>query len=151
MEGETQVSKVVYAGAGRRFLASLIDGLILGILYIPFNVIAGVSNTSNYQSGSMASTGLTTLLSLILMVIQFAYYIYFIGSRGQTPGKMAMGVKVIRKDGITPVGYGKAFMREFVGKFISSIVLALGYLWIIWDKEKQGWHDKIAGTIVVKV
>jgi len=65
-------------------------------------------------------------------------------------GKRLMKIKVIDKESGEVPGFLKAFLREFVGKFISSIFLSLGYFWAIWDKEKQGWHDKIAGTIVVK-
>ena len=151
MEEHKNTGQIVYASTGRRLVASLIDGLILSIFYIPISIVTNATATSNYgANSSYAASGISTILTLILMVIQFAYYVYFIGSRGQTPGKMAMGVKVVRKDAVAPVGYGKAFMREFVGKFISSLILALGYLWILWDKEKQGWHDKIAGTIVVR-
>ncbi len=61
---------------------------------------------------------------------------------------MIMGIKVVSVDG-GPVSVGKAFVR-WIGYFVSAIVFCLGFLWIIWDKEKQGWHDKIAGTYVVK-
>lgn len=158
---ESKTSKVNYAGAGRRLVASIVDGLILGVILIPFNMVisAYTNNVSDpgglYAQGvnsdySATNVGFTYLLTLLMVVIQLAYYIYFIGSKGQTPGKMALGVKVVRKDGVLKIGYGKAFMREVVGKFISSLVFGLGYLWILWDKEKQGWHDKIANTVVVR-
>jgi len=71
------------------------------------------------------------------------------GMRGATIGKQIMKLKVIGTDGRMPIGYGNAFIR-LIGKMISSIVIFLGYIWIIFDKEKQGWHDKIANTFVVK-
>jgi uncharacterized RDD family membrane protein YckC len=63
---------------------------------------------------------------------------------------MLVGVKVVNAQGDIP-GLRRAALREILGKIISAIVLFLGFLWIAWDRQKQGWHDKIAGTYVVKV
>ncbi len=79
-----------------------------------------------------------------------AYYTLFTGLRGQTPGKMAVGIKVIREDGSLP-GVGYAALRETIGKLVSGLALLLGYLWVAFDTKKQGWHDKMAGTVVVVV
>ena len=72
------------------------------------------------------------------------------GIKGQTLGKMALGIKVIKRNG-QALGLGQAALREVVGKFVSFIALCLGFLWVAWDPKKQGWHDKIAGTEVIKV
>ena len=77
------------------------------------------------------------------------YYVLLTGLRGQTVGKMALGIRVVRSDGQVP-GLGYAVLREVVGKFVSVIALFLGFLWIAWDRERQGWHDMIAGTHVVR-
>ncbi len=95
-------------------------------------------------AGFGAFGGLTGLLLPIL------YFVLLTGLRGQTVGKMAVGVKVIGADGREP-GVGYAALREVVGKFVSAIAFFLGFLWIAWDRDKQGWHDKIAGTRVVRV
>ena len=82
----------------------------------------------------------------------FAYWLYywlFTGLKGQTPGKMVVGLKVINAQGDRP-GLGCAALREVLGRVISIIVLCLGFLWIAFDNSKQGWHDKIAGTYVVR-
>ena len=63
---------------------------------------------------------------------------------------MLVSIKVVNAQGNIP-GLGHAALREILGKFISTIALCLGFLWIAWDRQKQGWHDKIAGTYVVKV
>ena len=84
-------------------------------------------------------------------ILETSKNVYFIGIKGATPGKMVMKIKVIKKDTPTAeIGYGGAFVREVVGKLISGIVLGLGYFWILWDKDKQGWHDKFASTVVVE-
>lgn len=123
-------------GFGTRFLAILIDGIGLAI-------IGSVLTSILYQGDATASSGLTTVLGI-------AYYCYFWSSygKGQTLGMRALNVKVVKTDGsyLDLVG---AFLR-YIGLIISCIPLFLGVLWVIFDAQKQGWHDKLAGTYVVK-
>ncbi len=148
-----QSSQLKLASGGSRFLAQLIDGIILGVLSavisIPLGMIVGTMGTNSQPSG--AAGGVSLVGQLIIWLIYAAYPIYFIGKSGQTPGKSIMKIKVVRINSTEEVGFVGAFLRELVGKTVSSIVFALGYLSILWDKNKQGWHDKIAGTIVVKL
>ncbi len=118
------------AGFWRRAAAALIDGLIV--------------------SAAGFAVGLFINSPLLIWLVSIAYYVYFIGSRGQTPGKMALKIRVVRIDN-QPLTYMAAFLREAVGKFLSGIAFALGYLWMIWDKDKQTWHDHLAKTQVIKV
>jgi uncharacterized RDD family membrane protein YckC len=83
-------------------------------------------------------------------VLTVAYYVFFTGYCGQTPGKMALRIKVIRTNGME-IGYGKAALREVLGKFVSGILLGIGYLMVAFDLQKQGLHDKIADTYVIKL
>ena len=76
-------------------------------------------------------------------------YVLFTGLKGQTLGKMALGIRVIDAKGDVP-SIGRAALREIVGKFVSAIVILLGYLWVGWDPRKRGWHDHIAGTYAVR-
>ena len=90
-----------------------------------------------------------SLAALILLVGSFVYYIYFEGSAsGQTLGKRALGIRVIDRNTGGPIGYWRAFVR-YIGRIISSLPLYLGYLWMLWDKDKQTWHDKFVNSIVV--
>ncbi len=73
-----------------------------------------------------------------------------IAIRGQSLGKMAVGIKIVKTDG-TPVGLGTAFLREILGKLVSAIVIYIGFIWLLFDDKRQGWHDKIASTYVVKL
>jgi uncharacterized RDD family membrane protein YckC len=66
----------------------------------------------------------------------------------QTLGKRALGIRVIDFQTGGPIGFGRGVVR-YIGKFVSGIPLALGFLWMLWDREKQTWHDKIATTVVV--
>ena len=73
----------------------------------------------------------------------------FWGLRGATPGKSLLGLEVRTEDGASPIGIPRAIMR-CVGYAISGSVFGLGYLWIIFDDGKRGWHDRIAKTMVVR-
>jgi uncharacterized RDD family membrane protein YckC len=125
-------------GFGPRLVAYVIDSLIIG----------GVSGliTSIFAA---ANNDLVTMLgSLVVVVFVFWYYIYFWTTKGQTPGKLVMKIKVVATDG-SQVTAGKAFLRV-IGYLISNLIFALGFIWILFDTDKQGWHDKIAGTYVVR-
>ena len=91
------------------------------------------------------------LAALLSFVVSVGYYWFFTVKNGATPAKKFFGLRVIGSDGKEKVDPVKGFLREIVGKFISGIVLGLGFLWILWDKERQGWHDKIASTRVIQV
>lgn len=89
--------------------------------------------------------------SAIGLLAGLAYFAYFEGGpTGQTIGKRVVGIRVydFRQGG--PIGYGRALLR-YIGRLVSGIPCLLGYLWMLWDGEKQTWHDKIAGTVVVPV
>jgi uncharacterized RDD family membrane protein YckC len=122
------------AGFWRRFGGAFIDGVIVGVV----SAILRVALKGGAGSG----------LSLL---VELAYFTYFIGSAaGQTPGMRVVGIRVISFDTGGPIGYGRAAVR-WVGSILSFIVVLLGYLWMLWDSEKQCWHDKFAGDVVVPV
>lgn len=80
-------------------------------------------------------------------LITMGYFTYFFGN-GQTLGMKVVKIKLIGTDGTYPVGYIKGFLR-WIGMVISNLIFNLGYLWILIDKNRQGWHDGIAGTYVI--
>lgn len=82
-------------------------------------------------------------------VISITYFTGFYAWRGQTPGKMATGIKVIRTDS-SPLSWQYALLRYF-GYIVSTLTLFIGFIWIAFDSHKQGLHDKIADTYVVKL
>jgi predicted Zn finger-like uncharacterized protein len=134
------------AGFWIRVVASLIDGAILGTVQFVIGLVLGFAGGAA-GGESMALFAVTWLCS---MVVSVTYYVFFTGYNGQTPGKMALRLQVIRTDG-TPVGYGKAFLREIPCKFISGILLGIGYLMVAFDVQKQGLHDRMTGTYVIKL
>ena len=82
------------------------------------------------------------------MAVAAAYSVFFVGKFQATPGKMALGIKIITPDG-GRVGYGRALGRYFA-EFLSSIILGIGYLMAAFDQEKRALHDRICTTRVVK-
>ncbi|RZB32622.1 MAG: hypothetical protein AEth_00300 [Candidatus Argoarchaeum ethanivorans] len=88
-----------------------------------------------------------TTTNLLFFIIDASYFIYFFG-KGQTIGMMMAKIKLCRTDGTHHIGYKKGAIR-LIGMGISEAAIGLGFLWILIDKNRQGWHDKIAGTYVV--
>ena len=132
----THSAAIVDARAGfwRRFAGAFIDGIVVGIAS---GILRGVLGTG-------AGAGLGLLVGAV-------YFTAFIGAeRGQTLGQMALGIRVVGLDNGGSIGYGRALLRWFVS-LISAAVILLGYLWMLWDKEKQCWHDKAANDVVVPV
>ncbi len=123
------------AGFWRRFGAAAIDTVIT----FAFAMVGIVEQLGIYMVGALP-----------WLVVVWAYYVILTGIRGQTFGKMALGIKVVDVNGNIP-GLGRAALREIVGKIISTLVFWLGFLWTIWDPNKQGWHDKLASTYVIRV
>jgi uncharacterized RDD family membrane protein YckC len=134
-----------YAGFWIRFVACLIDILIISAAASVFRF--GLSLPMLAGSGGFGITGM--IWSSIAGFLPWLYWWLLTGLRGQTLGKMILNIKVVNRQGNKP-GLGYAALREIIGKTVSFLVLFLGFLWIAWDKDKRGWHDKIAGTYVVK-
>ncbi|MBI3485879.1 RDD family protein [Candidatus Daviesbacteria bacterium] len=131
--------KEKYAGFGVRLVAALIDGLAIGIISTFVNGIFG---------GSFRHSGVVYYVPSIL--INIGYWVWYQNYAGQTFGKRVMHLKVVDQRGKTP-SMGTLFIREIIGKWVSALILGIGYLMIIWDKKKQGLHDKIASTYVIYV
>jgi uncharacterized RDD family membrane protein YckC len=125
------------AGFWVRFFAIFIDGLGVGIVS---NIISGVMGADPM---STSSSSINTLLGVL-------YFCYFWSAQGggQTLGMRVLNIKVIRTDG-SSLTILQAFIR-YVGLFVSIVCLFIGVIWAAFDANKQGWHDKIAGTYVVR-
>jgi uncharacterized RDD family membrane protein YckC len=128
----------VKAGFWIRVVAYLIDGIILLIVESIINLAL--------RGNASAQFGINLLIGAV-------YFVYFwSGSSpfpGQTIGMKVLNLRVVRADG-SSLDFVQGLIR-YVGIIISSIPLGLGLAWVGWDPNKQGWHDKMAGTFVVKV
>jgi uncharacterized RDD family membrane protein YckC len=131
------VSTAEKAGWGTRALAILIDGIGIGIIAGAVSSILGSAPTSNQYQG-------------LSILFQAAYFTYFwsAAGKGQTLGSRALNIRVVKTDG-SYLDYAGAFLR-YIGFVISCAAFFIGVIWAAFDAQKQGWHDKIAGTYVVK-
>ena len=134
---------VEYAGFWIRLRAAIIDGIIIWSTSFVLSrlLISNMFGMFGYRSAFLPP--------IFSFPVFWLYYWLFTGIKGQTPGKMVLRIKVVDARGNRP-GLGVAAMREILGKTLSALALYIGFLWIAWDKQKQGWHDKIANTYVVK-
>ena len=136
------------AGFQRRFLALIFDIVILGAL---FPVILIITYFITYYSSPghfvdpQGTWGAGIFFWLCSGVI---YFIGFWAWRGQTLGKMALKMKIVKCDGGS-IGIGRAILR-YIGYLLSTVIAFIGHFMVIWDRKKQGLHDKIAKTYVVK-
>ncbi len=80
--------------------------------------------------------------------ILFGYFVFTTGFFGRTPGKWVAGLRVVDEEGRDP-GIAVAIPREMIGRFVATITAGIGLAWSVFDPKRQGWHDKIAGTLVI--
>lgn len=132
------MSALEIASVGQRFGAFLVDFVISVLVGIVGLVIGS----------AMGGDG--SVVNFVLSIGYWIVVLIMVATRGQSPGKIAIGIKIVKTDG-RPIGFGTTLLREVIGKIISSIIILLGYIWILFDGQRQGWHDKIASTYVVKV
>jgi uncharacterized RDD family membrane protein YckC len=129
----------------------LIDGFILWVVMAAgFLVVAATVPAESFENPNPGPSGLGGLIMLITWLAGPAYYVLLEGRPdGQTFGKKAVGTRVVRKTNGAPMGYGLAIGR-YLARFVDFFTLGLGLLWAAWDPMHQTFHDKIAGTLVVR-
>lgn len=125
------------AGWWTRALAIIIDSIGIGIIAAAIASILGGDATGTQSQG----------LSTLFQAVYFTYF-WSAAGKGQTLGSRALNIRVVKTDG-SYLDYVGAFLR-FIGFFISCIVFLIGVIWAAFDAQKQGWHDKIASTYVVR-
>jgi uncharacterized RDD family membrane protein YckC len=139
--------QMVPAGFAIRTVAYLFDALLLTFCggAFPFLVISNSYPNGHQPGGTGGSVGGgSVLVSLIYFVVFWSYL-----GGGRTLGMRLLGLRVIREDG-GPLGFIGALVR-WVGLWISFAVCFIGVLWVAGDSRKQGWHDKLAHTLVIRV
>jgi uncharacterized RDD family membrane protein YckC len=92
---------------------------------------------------------LISLTWLVAAAVAFGYVLYFWAFRGATIGKKVLGLRILREDGVEPMGWGKAGMR-LLGYMASGFILYIGFIMVAFTDRKRGLHDMIAGTVVIK-
>jgi uncharacterized RDD family membrane protein YckC len=143
-----------FAGFWRRFGAWVIDAVVLGAIFAVLEPLLWpnfgkfFSFTTSFDSNYWM-TQFRAMSNVISTVLSGVYFVVFWVWRGQSLGMMVAGAKVVRTDG-TQLDTGRAIVR-YLGYIISIIPFFLGFIWIAFDAHKQGWHDKLAETYVVKI
>jgi uncharacterized RDD family membrane protein YckC len=135
---------VEYVGFWARVGAALIDTVLMGVLFIPLSQFFLSARARSSPFGDMSFSSLTLnwiLPAIVILVFWFA--------RGATPGKMAISAVIVDADTLQPPSQGQ-FMIRYLGYYVSTMGLLLGLLWVGFDKRKQGWHDKMASTVVIR-
>ena len=129
------------AGWFSRVGATLIDGLLIGILLTVVVVAFGLDDTA---AGDLVRTVIVPVISVVYAALLLAYH------GGQTLGKQAAGIRVLTEDG-APVGLGRAAGRELVKALfgVTFVLYVIDVLWPLWQSENRALHDLIAGTRVV--
>src|SRR3954471_13184285 len=135
-----------YAGFWMRLGAYLIDVVILLVITIPLSLAVYGSAYFRPDKGILAGPA----DAFISWGLPLLFTILFWRFKSATPGKMALSLKIVDAETLQPISWGKSIGR-YLGYFVSALVIFLGFFWIGWDARKQGWHDKIAGTLVIRV
>jgi len=137
---------IQYAPHGDRLIAYIIDAIIVTVVTMVVLVIAGFAWA---VIGNGAGVTVFVLGLLAVVVVSLAYFPWFWARGGQTPGMRPFGLRVVRDSDGGAVGGGQAIVR-LIGLWVSAIALYIGYIWIFIDERRRGWHDLIAGTVVIK-
>jgi len=138
------------AGLGRRVAARVLDGSIGAVLWSLSAMWLVILTWAMRRSPLELEDALVLALAVagLAGALHLVYHVCFIGGCGQTPGKMALGVAVVRRDG-RAVGYGRAVVR-CVGGALSALTLGLASVGVLWSRERRGLADVLAGTRVVR-
>ncbi|WP_354597852.1 RDD family protein [Streptomyces sp. JL1001] len=126
---------------GLRAGGMIIDGLVIGV---PYLVLGGIGGAMGDSGGAVfALIGFVALIGLAI------WQLYQEGTTGQTIGKKAVGIRLLREADGRPLGFGMAFVRR-LAHFLDSIACYIGWLWPLWDEKKQTFADKVCSSVVVK-
>ncbi|MBM4271330.1 MAG: RDD family protein [Deltaproteobacteria bacterium] len=150
--------EVRFGGFWRRLMAFFVDKIIL--FFISLFVLFGGFMSLRFGFPSLGSGfamerfvqisfAFFSAYYLTMLLVGMLYFTYFHGTTGQTPGKIIFGLRVVQATG-EKMTLGVGFLR-WVGYIVSTAVFFIGFAWIAIDGKKRGWHDRIAGTVVVRV
>ena len=150
VEDEGPAPGVRFAGPGARLVAYIIDTIAVSALILVVMLVFGAL-TAGAAAGGAGALAVFGGLVLFLAVIALAllYFPFFWARDGQTPGMKVFGIRVVRDRDGGPISGGQALLR-LLGYFVNGMVLYVGYVWILIDKRRRGWHDLIAGTVVIE-
>jgi uncharacterized RDD family membrane protein YckC len=139
---------VEFAPHGARLVAYIVDGFILGLVTTVVAIVGAILIFAGLATaGATAAVGVLVLI-VALFVVGLGYFPWFWAHGGQTPGMRMFGLRVVRDEDGGPVDGGQAVLR-LVGYWVSGFVFYLGFAWVLIDARRRGWHDLLAGTVVI--
>lgn len=133
-----------YVGFWARTGAAILDTILLILITAP--LLLAIYGTDYYVSDQLIAGPADMLISWVFPAVAI---IWFWVAKQATPGKMVISARLVDARTGQPVNTGQAIGR-YLGYFLASLPLFLGLLWVAFDSRKQGWHDKLAGTVVVR-
>jgi len=144
------------AGFFIRVLAAIIDNIILTLITLVLTVVIAVILDIDITNISADLDELMRWMWLLFILpstaLTFVYFIYFHAVTGQTVGKLACGVQVVTADGNQSLGWWRSTVRclvYFLCSFFFFMGGIIGFLWILFNRRKRGWHDCLAGSVVI--
>ncbi len=137
-------SELEYAGFWSRVGATLIDTVLMALVTVP--LLFSIYGRDWLQTQTFVAGPAEFFVSYVLpAVIVIAFWARYLA----TPGKMAIGAEIVdARTGAKP--RTTQLIVRYIGYYVSMLPLFLGYIWVAFDRRKQGWHDKLAGTVVVR-
>jgi len=132
-----------YGGFWIRVVAYIIDAIIIGIVAAVLSAPLAVNYSDMNSASVRASNGIELVLSAIYFILLWTYM------GGASLGQRVFGLRVVDATTGQPIGLGKAALR-WLGLVLSFAVCLIGVIWVAFDGRKQGWMDKIAGTVVLR-
>ena len=141
-----------WAGFWRRACAFLLDSVVVGVLAMVMGLMSFVGYKVGLAGHGRAVTWenvapLFSMLTLGWLALAAFYFVLFHGMEGKTIGKWILGLRVVGADR-SSISYGRALLRWIVTVGLAPI--GLGFLWVLWSREKRGWHDYLARTWVIR-
>jgi len=136
-----------YGGFWVRFVAIILDGIVLTVLTAALApLVSGGNIVTTTEAGVMTINYTANAFGALIGLV---YFVGFWAWRGQSPGMIPFNMRIVMADDGGKVDVVRYLLR-YVGLLISIAIFFLGVIWAGFDRRKQGWHDKIAGTVVVR-
>ncbi|HRK08246.1 MAG TPA: RDD family protein [Pseudobdellovibrionaceae bacterium] len=142
--------KMEPAGFWIRWLATIVDGVIVNLVSFPLGFAMGFASVTVFKDNATMDTLMNVLSQVIGIAVTVAYVGYFTSRKGATLGKLAFGMRVYKEGTTQHLSFGKAVVREFA-KIASYLTLLIGFIMAGVRKDKRALHDLLAGTRVVRV
>ena len=149
-----------YGGFWIRFVARIVDTFIVGIplsvvgfilLLVVGGAASATSSSSQSQQNAAAAAfgGVFILFYLLAIAVGIGYWVYFWGTTGSTLGMRLFRLRVVDAQTGAPIGIARAIVRWLM-TLVNSWACYIGWIWVAFDARKQGWHDKVANSVVLQ-